>query len=150
MKDIKIPQELVLNGTDNNGKRHRYSFDKTPQLKEGLIKLFISFGFDDKVSKSIGKIFTRTFYDDNEVEKVSYLTPEEIVDRVFYFKNEEYEIDLFFGKEKVILLIRVKENREKLVEEIEKKSRWISEEEKAKRLKENGELFGKKQIEAKW
>lgn len=136
--NITLPKELVLNGTDNDGVRHRYSFDKTPKLKEGLTKLFLGLGFEErKINDFIQKIFVRRSENENGEEIITIFKPEEINDRAYYLKNSRYELDLFFGKNKVILLVRVKNERIKLVDEIEKKSSWISEKEKEERSKKN-------------
>lgn len=133
--NIHLPKELVLNGTDNNGIRHRYSFDKTPKIKEGLKKLLVGLEFEEKkVGELIEGIFIKRTEDENYQETITILQPEEINDKIYYLKNKKYEIDLFFGKNKVILLIRTKKEREKLVSEIENRASWISGNEKKKRL----------------
>ena len=133
--NIHLPKELVLNGIDNNGIRHRYSFDKTPKIKEGLKKLLVGLEFEEKkVGELIEGIFIKRTEDENYQETITILQPEEINDKIYYLKNKKYEIDLFFGKNKVILLIRTKKEREKLVSEIENRASWISGNEKKKRL----------------
>lgn len=135
---LNLPKELILSGTDNDGIRHRYSFDKTPKLKEGLTKLFVGLSFEEKkVNEFIQRIFIKRGEDENGEEIIKVFRPEEIKDLVFYIKNSNYEIDLFFGKNKVILLVRIKNERMRLVDEIEKKSSWISKEEIEKRSKKN-------------
>jgi len=133
MKEI-IPKKLVLNGTDNNGKRHRYSFDKTPNLKGGLRKLLISLDFDKKIVEG----FIRgVFFKEIKEEEIIEQELENIIDIVYFLKNDKYELDIFFGKEKVILLARTTDKREKLIDALEKKTKWIPEEEKERRLKFN-------------
>ncbi|MEI7719503.1 MAG: hypothetical protein WCI72_06545 [archaeon] len=134
---IILPKELTLSGTDNNGKRHRYSIDKNSNLKGGLKKLLISLEFEEKkVEEVIKGIFFKETQEDEE-RGIIPRALEEIIDIVRFLKNDKYEVDMFFGKEKVILLIRITEKREKLVDAIEKNADWISEEEKEKRLKQN-------------
>jgi hypothetical protein len=132
--NITLPKELVLNGTDNDGVRHRYSFDKTPKLKEGLKKLFLGLEFEEEIVKDIIQGIFLTKEEEEETATI-VLSPEQIYDRVYYLKNSKYELDLFFGKNKVILLVRTKNKRMKLVDEIEKKSSWISKKEIEKRQK---------------
>jgi len=131
---IILPKELVLNGTNNDGVRHRYSLDKNSDLMGGLRKLLIGLEFKEKVIDSFirGVFFKETQEDESEGTVQREL--EDIVDFVEALKNDKYELDIFFGKEKVILVIRIKENREKLIDVMKEKSEWISEEEKEKRL----------------
>jgi hypothetical protein len=146
---LEIPSELKLNGTDNDGIRHRYSFDKTPKLREGLKDLLLKLNFEEKkLDQFLGKIFFRTETNEKSGEEQEIiLEPNQIIDRIFYISNKIYEVDLFFGSEKIILVIRTKEDRTKLVNKIESKSKWISEEEKKKRLENNKKL--KQPIHAK-
>ncbi|MGD9276000.1 MAG: hypothetical protein PVJ67_02410 [Candidatus Pacearchaeota archaeon] len=144
MVEIKVPKNLVLNGTDNNGFRHRYSFDKTKDFKKSFLSFMGSLGFDK--GKINDKFIVRTYEDDDnegETEKVFIKEVFDLVDVIWFFQNEKFEVDVFFGKDKVIILVRTKDNkktREKLVDELERKSKWISEEEKEKRLKKNKQV----------
>lgn len=134
---LNLPKELVLNGTDNDGARHRYSFDKNPEIKGGLKKLLVGLEFEEKkVGELIEGIFIKRNEDENYQETITILQSKEINDKIYYLKNKKYEIDLFFGKNKVILLIRTKKEREKLVSEIENRTSWISGNEKKRRLEQ--------------
>jgi len=148
---IKIPKELILNGTDNNGLRHRYGFDKNKNFKSGFIKLMEELEFD---SEKIKNKFVRREYKDTEQgeeEIITILNIEDIQDVCWFFENSKYEIDLFFGKNKIILLIRTnqkikRERRRKMLDELEKRSDWISEKEKkvrAQKIKKKIFTFSK-------
>jgi len=157
MKD-KSPKNLTLNGTDNDGKRHRYSFEKTEDFKQGFLELMENFGFEKE--KIDSKFVIRDHVEDpentgKEIERVWIRKIKDIIDVCWYFENNKYEIDVFFGKEKVIILIRIKSSRNRdkkrreMLDKLEDESGWISEEEKEKRVKKNKELMNKKAIEQK-
>lgn len=154
MKD-KIPKSLVLNGTDNNGKRHRYSFEKTDDFKKGFLELMENLGFEK--GKIDSKFVIRDYVEDpedpgHEIDRVWVKKVSDIIDVCWYFENNKYEVDVFFGKEKVIILIMIKSSRNRdkkrreMLDKLEDESDWISEDEKEKRLKKNKELINKKAI----
>jgi hypothetical protein len=130
-------KNLILNGTGNNGKRHRYSFNKNEKFKIGYLDLLKKLGLTNKEIYNIENKFTRTEYGENgENEEITIkLKISDINDECWYFKNSKYEIDTFFGNKKIIVIIRIKRHniREKLTENIIKESEWISEEQIEKR-----------------
>ena len=136
---MKINKNLTINGTSNNGVRHRYSFEKDSNFKKGFIEFMSSLKFD---KETIERYFI--YEEDGEngecVKKI--ITPMEVEDRCWFFENEKYEIDVFWGKTKVIMLIRTnqkrkRDRRRKMLNELEKRSGWISEDQKEKRSKKN-------------
>ena len=126
-----MKKNLILNGTGNDGRRHRYSFEKNEKFKAGYLDLLRKLGLNEDEIKKIEERFTRTFYEDDEDETTINLKVLDISDECWYYRNSKYEIDTFFGHKKIILLIRIKskEKRKKLIECIKKESGWISEEE---------------------
>ncbi len=139
---MKTSKELILNGTDNNRYRHRYSFEKNEQFKTGFIKFMKDLEFNEKELKKIKEKFIIQSFKENEKggeDIVINLKIIDIVDVCWYFQNKKYEVDVFFGEKKIIILIKVKSKqyREDVLDNLEEKSGWISEEEKEKRLNKN-------------
>ena len=117
MKKLQFPKGFVLTGTDNNGFRHRYSAIKNEQFKKIFIKFMIDLGFDEK---EMGKTFFRYGKEENLIElKIS-----ELEDMCKHYENKMFEIDVFYGSKKIILVIRTKARRP-LLDNLETKSRWI-------------------------
>jgi hypothetical protein len=140
MVKIKISKDLVLNGTDNNGFRHRYSFDKTKNFKKGFIDFMGELGFDSKKIEDKFIIKKWEYTGEGEIEKIFVRDVFDLEDMCWFFHNEKFEIDIFFGKDKVIILIRTRDDnkiRREMLDELERKSDWISEKEKEKRLRKN-------------
>ena len=123
-----------LTGTDNNGTRHRYSFVKKESFKDIFLKFMEKLGFDPEKIKNQ---FFRSLQDDNGEEmgqipvKVS-----EICDVCWNYQNKNYDVDVFYGFQKIIIVIRAKskEQRFYMLDYLEESSDWIEipEEKKAK------------------
>jgi hypothetical protein len=126
-----MKDKFILNGTGNNGFRHRYSFDKTKAFKKGFLDLMKKLGFDEKVKD---KFILRENEDEGEEERIILLEATDIEDVCWFFENNKYEVDVFFGAKKIIILIRTK-NRREMLDYLENEADWISEEEKENRLK---------------
>ena len=46
-------------------------------------------------------------------------------DDCLYFKNKDYEVDLFYGKKEIVLVVRAKSSaKKKLIKNVEKYSVW--------------------------
>ena len=124
---MKLPKEFILEGTDNNGMRHRYSIEKNEQFKDVFIKFMEELGFD---SEKISKRFIRTECDKKTGEQRTILIRvADLKDVCHYYKNREYEADIFYGNRKIILIIRTNQKRErvrrrKMLDNLESKSKW--------------------------
>lgn len=116
IEKLKCPKGFILIGTGNNGYRHRYDVEKNEQFKEIFIKFMGDLGFDG------GKIRQEFWtYDENEEEielKISNFS-----DCCRNYENKKYDIDVFYGNKKIILIIRAKERR-KMLDNLEYKSKW--------------------------
>ncbi len=102
-------------GTDNDGYRHRYSVEKNEKFKNIFIKFMKDLGFDE------GEIRQGFWsYDDhNEFElKIS-----EFEDCYRYYENKKYDVEIFYGNKKIILVIKTKKRR-KMLDNLESKSKW--------------------------
>ena len=119
MKDIKLANavnKLELVGTSNNGYRHRYSCVKDESFKNAFIKFLGALDFKED---EIKEIFVRYGEHDEHIE----IKIKDLLDNCMHFQNKRYDIDVFYGIKKVIILVRVK-GREELVEEVIKNSKW--------------------------
>jgi len=141
-------KRLVLNGTNNDGRRHRYSFDKNSDFKEGFKSFLLQLGF---FGKDLFDIREDVESEDGPTERVWLREAKDIVDECWHFENEKYDVDVFFGDKKVIVLVRIKskDERDDLIENLEDEACWISEEEKEKRLRKNKKLMDEKAVVAK-
>lgn len=129
-------KDFILTGTENNSFRHRYSFKKNNKIKKALEKLFLKLNLVNKNNEALVKqIFIEKFEDEEGREIYFQRKIEEIIDEVYYFKNDDFEVDIFFGSNKIIVLIRSKKRRD-FVDFLEKNSSWTSDEEVEKIRKE--------------
>lgn len=115
IEKLKCPKGFILMGTDNDGYRHRYSVEKNEKFKNIFIKFMKDLGFDE------GEIRQGFWsYDDhNEFElKIS-----EFEDCYRYYENKKYDVEIFYGNKKIILVIKTKKRR-KMLDNLESKSKW--------------------------
>lgn len=116
--------KLTISGTDNNGYRHRYSFDKNSEFKEAFINLMTELEFE---KEKIGRYFYWEEENEDGEEIIVNLDISNLSDVVWFFQNKKYEVDTFIGVKKVIIVIRTKE-RDELIKKIIDKTKWIPEE----------------------
>jgi len=109
--------EFTLTGTDNNGFRHRYSINKNEDFKEAFLKFMINLEFDEKKIE-------RSFFAEGENGEGIKLNINDLEDICVHYENEKYDVDVFYGKFKIIIVVRTK-NRTPVVRHLEKKSKWI-------------------------
>ncbi len=114
-------KKFILTGTDNNGFRHRYSVKKLEEFKPAFFKFMKDLGFDEQKIKNSFLVY---FENEKEVELARELKIEEITDECWNYNNKKFDVDIFFGKFKIILVIRTK-NRVPMVEHLEKKAGWV-------------------------
>ncbi|MCK5615681.1 hypothetical protein KAR91_78175 [Candidatus Pacearchaeota archaeon] len=97
----KMVSRAIFTGTDNDGFRHRYSFKKNEKFKKFLTEFIEELGFD---TKKIKELFNS--YDKDEIPIT--LKVKDINDHINHFQNKKYDIDIFWGNKKIILIIRTK------------------------------------------
>ena len=113
---LKSPKGFVLMGTDNNGYRHRYSVKKNEQFKNMFIKFMGGLGFDEE---RIGNAFySNDMEDEGVILKIS-----DFKDVYKNYKNKKYDVDVFYGSKKIILIIRCKV-RKPMVDNLMYNSKW--------------------------
>lgn len=122
--NLELNKYFKLIGTDNDGIRHRYSIEKNEDFKKAFTRFMNDLSFDGEDIKK--GLFMREDYDANRQYEIKV---DDLSDICFYFRSGEYEIDLFFGGKKIILVIRtgqkIKRNRrKKLVKEVRDNSKW--------------------------
>ena len=127
-----VKNKFILTGTDNDGFRHRYSIKKNEDFKEAFLKFMEVLEFD---SKKIKQTFFTSDEDDNPIE----LKIADFEDCIRHYQNKKFDVDVFYGRFKVIIIVRTK-GRRPLVEYLEKKAGWIkpSEIKKIKEKKNKG------------
>jgi len=89
--------KIIITGNENNGYRYRYSFVKGEEFKEFFIRFMGKIGFE---KKKVRGYFTSTNKEENEFQ----LKIKNFNDCCEFFENGNYEIDLFFGAKKIIML----------------------------------------------
>jgi len=115
--------KFILTGTNNNGIRHRHSFVKNNSFKDIFRKFLGDLGFDESVTK---RLFIKEDPGTGEpIEGSIY----EYVDECHYYKNLKYEVDVFYGSKKIILVIRtnqktLRDRRFKMLDSLESSSEW--------------------------
>jgi len=116
--------KLELTGTSNNGYRHEYSCVKKESFKKAFFNFMSVLGFEEKKIKRSFIIYTTKYdrggsaYDEPRKMKIK-----DMIDICDHFQNERYDVDVFYGADKIIILVRVR-GREELVKTIIDKSEW--------------------------
>lgn len=118
----KVIKYLKLIGTDNNGVRHRYSIEKNEEFKNAFVKFMTSLRFYEK---DIRKTFNGNDDEGNPLE----LKIADFNDVCVYYYNILYEVDVFYGNRKIILVIRTgqekkRDRREKMIKDLKENSKW--------------------------
>lgn len=142
---------LILNGTDNDSKRCRYSFEKNEAFRKGLIEFMKRLQFNEKELKNIEEKFSYEIEGEDGEEIKVRLKVSAIKDVCWHFENSKYDVDVFFGLRKIVVVVRVKrkQNRERLVDALESMVGWISEEEKKVRNEKGKDRIKIKRVAAK-
>jgi hypothetical protein len=109
--------KLTLIGTDNDGFRHRYSCTKNESFKKIFIRLMAALDFEEEKIKN-------TFWSHDEDERPIELKISEFEDVCNHYQNKKYDVDIFYGKKKIIIVIRTK-NRKDLVFSLRKLSKFV-------------------------
>ncbi|GEM_PF-5832201 len=115
---------FILTGTDNNGFRHRYSFKKNEEFKKAFIKFMEDLGFErERIEEEfIITEFIDTEEGEQEIKRIIRI--KEIEDLCRNYENKKYDVDVFYGRARVIIVVRTKE-RIPMVRHLEKKAGWI-------------------------
>ena len=104
--------KFILTGTSNDGFRHRYSFRKNESFKKAFFGFMGALDFSEEDFKS-------TFIGGDENDENVDLKISEFEDCVRNYKNKKYDVDVFYGAKKIIILVRTK-RRESMVNYLEK------------------------------
>lgn len=130
---------LTLSATSNNKYRYKYVFNKNEKFKKEFTNLLLKLGFEEK--EALG-FWTRTApTKDGEEEglaiypKITYFE-----DTLTFLENKNYELEIFIGKKKIFIVIRLKNKRQKTREILISNlinSNWIDKKEIESRQKEN-------------
>jgi len=110
--------KFTLTGTDNNGFRHRYSVRKNEDFKKAFVKFMVDLGFDEKKIKGSWIVVG----EDGETERE--LKIKEIGDECWNYSNKGYDVDVFYGQFKIIIVVRTKK-RFDMVKHLVYEGKWI-------------------------
>ena len=120
-----MKSKFILIGTNNNGFRHRYSIKKNEAFKKAFLKFMIDLDFDEeKMKRNIMNEFTVNFFEDDGKEITRTIRIEEVEDVCRHYENAKYDVDVFYGRLRIIIVVRTKK-RIPMVRHLEKKSIWI-------------------------
>jgi len=113
-----VSGKFTLTGTDNNGFRHRYSARKNEDFKKAFVKFMVDLGFDEE------NIRSRFEYDDEGSIEPIVTKVKNIEDVCDNYNNHKYDVDVFYGKFKIIIVVRTK-NRMPMVKHLQNEAKWI-------------------------
>jgi len=113
-----MPRQITsrLIKTKNNGFRHEYSFIKNKSFKKFFLNFMEDLGFNKNKTK-------KTFTSINKNERYVELKISDLKDCVKYYKNKNYDIEVFYGDKKIIMVLKTKK-RKKAIEHLVKKGIW--------------------------
>ena len=97
-----------LSGTDNNGFRHRYSLLKDESFKNNFLNFMAGLEFN-------WESIENKFYYEDESGQFRENKVIDFLDVCWHFENKNFEVDVFFGSSKIIMVIRTR-NRRKLID----------------------------------
>jgi len=112
-----MADKFTLTGTDNNGFRHRYSALKNEDFKKAFVGFMLGLGFDKEGIQSSWVV-------NSEEEDYREIKIKEFEDECRNYLNDDYDVDVFYGKLKIIIVVRTKK-RIQMVKHLEQKSKWI-------------------------
>ncbi len=117
-------EKLILTGAGNDGFRYNYRIIKNESFKDIFPEFMVLLGFNKK------EIVSSSFYSFNkEGEEVKFKISN-FKDCYDNYNNKDYDVDVFYGSKKIILVIRTKRIKN-LIRAIEKYSKFI----KTKKIK---------------
>ena len=130
-------EKIILCGTGNDGFRHVYQIEKEKGTSKILIDFMKKLNFEEKIIK---EKFHQRYESPIESEENLFaewnIDVDEIIDKVWYFKNEKFEVEIFFGNQKLFFVVRAKDRKD-LVNLVKKESEWKSDDEFEKVRNEN-------------
>jgi hypothetical protein len=109
--------KFTLTGTDNDGFRHRYGIRKNEKFKKAFYDFMGVLEFDVEKIK-------RGFFIFDETKGDVELKISDFEDCIRNYHNKKYDVDVFYGKAKIIIVVRTKK-RDLMIEHLEKSAGWI-------------------------
>ena len=106
-------KKLIITGMGNDEFRHWYIFRKSSDIIDSLIDFFYNMGFDSYDVDCLCDCET------GKKKKINWL-----IDNLYRFNNNCFDIDLFIGNKKVIIVVRTKK-RKMLISYLENNSIFI-------------------------
>ena len=93
-------KKSYLLSTGNDGYRYRYEFEKINSFSKIFTNFMRDLGFDDS---------DRPFLTMYEGEDEKEMDIEKTLDFTWNFRNKSFDVDLFIGGKKIILVVRTKD-----------------------------------------
>jgi len=102
-------------GADKSEYKNNYVFKKEQEFIQGFRQFLLDIGFKqfDIITSHFGYVMDK---DGNPIISED-IDIQEYEDEQFFFQNEEYKIDLVFGKDKIFLIIYTKEDKQQEISE---------------------------------
>ena len=97
---MKNKEKCFLVGIGNDGYRYRYSFEKSEGFKPLFCQFLFRLGFKGEADD---------YFTDYESEFPKKGKVKNLNDIVWNFKNENFDVDVFYGLEEIILIVRTNE-----------------------------------------
>jgi len=107
---ISLKESMVLKdffqlcGIENNEYRYHYLVLKEEQFKSAFIGFMKALGFDEDSKLNVASSFVSEDKWGKEIE----ISINKVQDECWHFENYQYDVDVFYGKKHIILLIRLK------------------------------------------
>jgi hypothetical protein len=136
----KNKDKLVLLGTENKENRYEYIIEKNEGFREIFISIMEKFGFERII---INKTFFNYTFNRDNIEKQIEFKTSDFIDSCYNYKNKDFDIDVFYGTKKIILIIRTKKG-DKLREIINSKIKWEKKDYFKKQIKKLDKLKKKR------
>lgn len=125
----KERRKFILTGTGNDGFRNFYQIDKEIGFRDEFIRLMTKMGFEEEKIKNRFLVMYESSLESKENIFVEWLVDaDEISDMAWNFRNNKFDVDVFFGDKKVFIVIRSNKRRN-FVDFFEKESKWKIEKE---------------------
>ncbi|MDP2925790.1 MAG: hypothetical protein Q8N99_05455 [Nanoarchaeota archaeon] len=112
---------LKILGLKKSEKHNYYELENKQEFFSGFRKLLVDLGFGEESSNIEIYSFGRPPGDDGEYILTKEEDINDYIDRHFYFENNNFRIDVVFGKKKIFLVINSdKDKQEKISEKVQK------------------------------
>lgn len=103
-------RKIKILGISKSTKRNIYTFEKKQEFLKGFMNFLLELGIKDWEVNRFGYVPDSKCYDEPLIGK--YKQVMKFIDERFVFTNDNYVIDLIFGKNKIFLIITTKKDEQ--------------------------------------